>query len=458
VIKGVDMNLSYQLLKNNYSIFSITISILFSVTALTPVAAERVQDSLEKTTVQINTQDGSSPGGSGVIIDKKGKTYTVLTANHVVCDAIIGRKKVTCSTDITYTVRTHIGKDYPIKDRQVLQKNDNDPDLATVTFEAEENYSVATLGNSEEVKLETDIKVAGFPTIFGRKGTERTYTVTRGKVVTFASGEKNGYTLVYDAATKTGNSGGPVFDNSGKVIGIHGQGDRDKSDPTGSETIRRRKPIIPVKKPAPGQKETGASAEGKTGFNAAIPINIFYSLTGQTPPIGVGITPKKEVEIPTKGKTVDPIATKGNTVDLSITGKLEQLLSEGNWQGADQETKSLMLQISQASGSLNDKTISRLSCENLSAINRVWQNKSQGRFGFSVQAQTWKSLFGSKFEPTNEHFEDFATDLGWRYRGRYLYGDQLKYSLEAPKGHLPRAFLDGPVWGKFVAYLDSCKI
>ncbi|MFM6203204.1 MAG: serine protease, partial [Dolichospermum sp.] len=238
------MNLSYQLLKNNYSIFSVTISMLFSVTALTPVAAERVQDTLEKTTVQINTQDDISPGGSGVIIDKKGKTYTVLTANHVVCDAIIGRKKVICSTDITYTIRTHIGKDYPIKDRQVLQKNDNDPDLAIVTFEAEENYPVATLGNSEEVKLETDIKVAGFPTIFGRKGTERTYTVTRGKIVTFATGEDNGYTLVYDAATKTGNSGGPVFDNSGKVIGIHGQGDRDKSDPTGSETIRRRKPII----------------------------------------------------------------------------------------------------------------------------------------------------------------------------------------------------------------------
>lgn len=291
MIKGVDMNLSYQLLKNNYSIFSVTISILFSVTALTPVQAERVQDSLEKTTVQINTQDDISPGGSGVIIDKKGKTYTVLTANHVVCDAIIGRKKVTCSTDITYTIRTHIGKDYPIKDRQVLQKNDNDPDLATVTFEAEENYPVATLGNSDEVKLETDIKVAGFPTIFGRKGTERTYTVTRGKVVTFARGENNGYTLVYDAATKTGNSGGPVFDDSGKVIGIHGQGDRDKSDPRGSETIVKRKPIIPVKKPAPGQKETGASAEGKTGFNAAIPINIFYSLTGQKPPIITGTSP-----------------------------------------------------------------------------------------------------------------------------------------------------------------------
>ncbi|MFM8006285.1 MAG: hypothetical protein ACKO86_15375, partial [Dolichospermum sp.] len=60
------MNLSYQLLKNNYSIFSVTISMLFSVTSLTPVAAERVQDTLEKTTVQINTQDDISPGGSGV--------------------------------------------------------------------------------------------------------------------------------------------------------------------------------------------------------------------------------------------------------------------------------------------------------------------------------------------------------------------------------------------------------
>jgi hypothetical protein len=89
---------------------------------------------------------------------------------------------------------------------------------------------------------------------------------------------------------------------------------------------------------------------------------------------------------------------------------------------------------------------------------KIWQTQSQGRFGFSAQAQKWKSLFGNKFEPTNEHFEDFATDLGWRYRGRYLSNNQLKYSLDAPKGYLPRAFLDGPVWGNFIAYFDGCKI
>ena len=283
------MNLSNQILKNNSPIFSVTVSTFVFFVALIPAQAGKLEDTAEQTTVQINSEGNDSPGGSGVIINKKGKIYTVLTANHVVCDALLGRKPVTCSTDVNYTIRTHNGKDYPIKDRQIFQKNPKDPDLAIVTFEAQENYPIATLGNSDDVKLETDIKVVGFPTLFGIEGRERSYTITRGKVTTLLRGGKNGYTIVYDAATKTGNSGGPVFDESGKVIGIHGQGDLgegDKSDSPTSETIRRRKPVIPVKKAAPGQTETGASGQGKTGFNAAIPINIFYSLTGQKPPTG----------------------------------------------------------------------------------------------------------------------------------------------------------------------------
>ncbi|WP_052150046.1 GUN4 domain-containing protein [Aphanizomenon flos-aquae] len=453
----MNMNLSNPILKNNSAIFSVTASVFVFFVGSTPAQAGKNEDIAQQTTVQINSEGNNSPGGSGVIINKKGKIYTVLTANHVVCDAIKGRTKVTCTTDVTYTIRTYTGKDYPIKDRQVLQKNQNDPDLAVVTFEAQENYPVATLGNSQEVEREADIKVTGFPTIFGKGGTEREYSVTRGKVTTLLRKEKNGYTLVYDATTKTGNSGGPVFDISGRVIGIHGQGDyggEDGSDPSELQTTRIQKPVIPVKKLVPGKKETGRSPEGKTGFNGAIPINTYFALIGEKPPTpnpsrGV-IPPKTEQE---------PIATRGNTGNFpSSMDKLSQLLSQGDWKGADEETKSLMLEISQASGSLNDKAISRLSCGNLSAINQIWQTKSQGRFGFSVQAQKWKSLFGNKFEPTNEHFEDFATDLGWRYRGRYLSNNQLNYSLDAPKGYLPRAFLDGPVWGNFIAYFDGCKI
>ncbi|QEI40709.1 hypothetical protein BMF77_01281 [Dolichospermum sp. UHCC 0315A] len=451
------MNLSNQILKNNSAIFSVTVSTFVFFVALISVQAEKLEDAAQQTTVQINSEGNDSPGGSGVIIDKKGKIYTVLTANHVVCDAIQGRKPVTCSTGINYTIHTYNGKDYPIKDRQIFQKNPKDPDLAIVTFEAQENYPVAALGNSEEIKIGAEIKVTGFPSIFGNKGKDRTYTVTPGTVVTFNPGAVNGYRLVYNATTFVGNSGGPVFDGNGRVIGIHGLADADGGDDNDSgqsETRVRRKPITPVKKPKIGQQETGTSGQGKTGFNAAIPINIFFSLTGQKPPTGGEIPPKKARE-----KKEIEVATRGNTGNFPASmDKLEKLLSQGDWKGADEETKSLMLEISQASGSLNDKAISRLSCGNLSAINQIWQTQSQGRFGFSAQAQKWKSLFGNKFEPTNEHFEDFATDLGWRYRGRYLSNNQLKYSLDAPKGYLPRAFLDGPVWGNFIAYFDGCKI
>ena len=418
-----------------------------------PVQAGKIEETAQQTTVQINSEGNGSPGGSGVIIDKQGKIYTVLTANHVVCDAIQGRKQVICTTDVIYKIRTHTGKNYPIKDRQSFQKNQNDPDLAIVTFEADENYPVAGLGNSEDIKIGADITISGFPKIFGNEGEKRTYTVTPGKVVTFNPRAVNGYRLVYNATTFIGNSGGPVFDSYGRVIGIHGLADADSINGQ-SETRSQRQPTIPVKitpvqKSKLGQRETGKSSQQKTGFNAGIPINIFLSLTGRQPTTG-GIVPQN------KGTEV---ATRGNTGNFpSSIATLEQLLSQGDWKGADKETKSLMLQLGQASGSLDDKALARLSCANLSAINQIWQSKSQGRFGFSAQAQKWKSLFGNQFEPNNKNFEDFATDLGWRYRGSYLDNNRLQYSLDAPSGHLPRAFLDGPVWGKFIAYLDGCKI
>ncbi|MDB9308451.1 serine protease [Aphanizomenon sp. CS-733/32] len=307
------MNLLNPILKNNSSIVSVAVTMLVFIAALTPANAGKIEDTAEQTTVQINNNI-IPPGGSGVIIDKQGKIYTVLTANHVVCDAIQGRKTVICSTDITYTIRTHNGKDYPIKDRQILQKNENDPDLAIVTFESPENYPVAALGNSEDVKIGAEITVTGFPSIFRNKGRNRTYTVTPGKVVTFNPGADNGYRLVYNATTFIGNSGGPVFDIYGRVIGIHGLADADGGDDNDSgqsETRVRRKPITPVKKPGIGQQETrervkpavtpgkkpgigqqetGTSTQQKTGFNAAIPINIFYSLTGRKPPTG-GVNP-----------------------------------------------------------------------------------------------------------------------------------------------------------------------
>ncbi len=64
---------------------------IFTLTSIPSTAQtiHTIRDILKKTTVQINTD--ANPGGSGVIIQKEGNTYSVLTAKHVVCEYEIRR-------------------------------------------------------------------------------------------------------------------------------------------------------------------------------------------------------------------------------------------------------------------------------------------------------------------------------------------------------------------------------
>ena len=113
------MNTIYKTVINKISIPCTTLSILILTSIRTPAqTVNGVEEVAEKTTVQINTD--ANPGGSGVIIKKEGNIYTVLTANHVVCDNL-GRENIRCRTDFTYTIRTYDGREYPIKERQILQ-------------------------------------------------------------------------------------------------------------------------------------------------------------------------------------------------------------------------------------------------------------------------------------------------------------------------------------------------
>ena len=97
--------------------------------------AQQVAAIAEPITVQINSPLGD---GSGVIIAKNGKVYTVLTVNHVVEDP-----------NVKYTVRTSDGNSHPQTKIVRLQNDDKEPDLAIIQFESSQNYPIATLGNSE---------------------------------------------------------------------------------------------------------------------------------------------------------------------------------------------------------------------------------------------------------------------------------------------------------------------
>lgn len=223
------------------------------VQAKTP---QEIAEIAQKTTVQIN--DNQSQGGSGVIIAKKGNIYTVLTANHVVCDAIPKPGPIVCRTDITYTIRTSKGKDYELKNIQRLQKTADDPDLAVVTFESKEEYPVATLGDSGTVTVGAQIYVFGYPALQDKTGAERDFEFSPGYVTSLPKNRPQGYTLRYNAVTKGGMSGGPVFDSEGRVVGIHGQGDTE------------------------GLVDTSVGKTAiKTGFNAGIPIATFMALKSE---------------------------------------------------------------------------------------------------------------------------------------------------------------------------------
>lgn len=200
------------------------------------------------TTVQINNTLAPEKGGSGVIIAKKGKTYTVLTANHVVKNL-----------NSEYAIVTSKKKEHKVTEVKSFQNNDIGPDLAVVMFESEEEYSVAPISNSDEADIGSGVYISGYP-LPALGSTEREYAFTSGQVINVRSTNDKGYTMRYDAVTRRGMSGGPVFDVSGRVIGIHGEGDT----------------VGLIKNESGEGKE-----EAKTGLNSAIPINTFVGMMSQ---------------------------------------------------------------------------------------------------------------------------------------------------------------------------------
>jgi hypothetical protein len=146
--------------------------------------------------------------GSGVIIGHSGKSYSVLTAAHVVT-----------GTD-QFTIQTGDGLQYTLKNVQRLPNID----MAIVQFDSGSSYQVARLGNSDQMSLTSTVYVAGFPKP-GQNITVPVLAVTNGEIaqVLPANTARDGYGFAYTNSTRAGMSGGPVFNPSGEVIAIHGR-------------------------------------------------------------------------------------------------------------------------------------------------------------------------------------------------------------------------------------------
>jgi serine protease Do len=134
--------------------------------------------------------------GSGFIVDKGGY---ILTNFHVVEKAD------------TITVKLASGDEYRAK---VVGKDER-TDLAVVKIEAKGDVTVAKMGNSDSATQGDWVLAIGSP--FGLE-----QTVTAGIIsATGRSGGQFQRFLQTDAAINQGNSGGPLVNMSGEVIGVN---------------------------------------------------------------------------------------------------------------------------------------------------------------------------------------------------------------------------------------------
>jgi hypothetical protein len=176
----------------------------------------------QSVTVKIDLQNTFNPG-SGVIVHRQDDLYTVITNRHVVCGATKQRVCSQLPSKEIYTLTLPDGKQHRLSTDSIKLLGDK-LDLAMVQFRSDRTYAVAKLADPRTLKSSDQIYVGGYP------GSSKQFLFSQGTV--FAAtrkridGDKGGYTVIHDAETARGMSGGGIFDSEGKLVAIHGQGDR----------------------------------------------------------------------------------------------------------------------------------------------------------------------------------------------------------------------------------------
>ncbi|MCD6482406.1 MAG: trypsin-like peptidase domain-containing protein [Candidatus Izimaplasma sp.] len=158
----------------------------------------------------INTTDEGAASGSGVIYKQDGDVYYVVTNSHVVEN----------STFLTIVYEKN-GILFDIEDEHIeLLGLDPTTDLAVLTFESTEYFSVIPFADSYDIKVGQFVFALGNPLGFEYYGTV-TMGIVSGLTRYVIDGGFNATLLQHDAAISPGNSGGALLNVNGELIGIN---------------------------------------------------------------------------------------------------------------------------------------------------------------------------------------------------------------------------------------------
>ena len=133
--------------------------------------------------------------------------------------------------------------------------------------------------------------------------------------------------------------------------------------------------------------------------------------------------------------------------------QLESLLSAGQWKEADQESNRLIEKIETVESRKREQDSKFRASEDIKIIDRLWTQASRGHFGFSTQAEIYRSSGGndSLGKTQKQVWKDFCQQVGWNARPRPANSNSMwptmadklhrettfNFSNQAPKGHLP---------------------
>ncbi|MGL5063799.1 MAG: S1 family peptidase [Microcoleus sp.] len=172
--------------------------------------------------------------GSGIIVDKQGSVYQVLTNAHVLRSA-----------DPPYQIQTPEGKIHPAKLLKTINFHGND--LGLLQFTSPDKYAVANFGNTSPLKVGDEVFASGFafpvetsqitpatPILRNQKQEGNTaYPVVQqqSSSFVFTAGKfslmldkalEGGYQIGYTNQVDRGMSGGPLLNRRGELVGING--------------------------------------------------------------------------------------------------------------------------------------------------------------------------------------------------------------------------------------------
>ena len=117
---------------------------------------------------------------------------------------------------------------------------------------------------------------------------------------------------------------------------------------------------------------------------------------------------------------------------IELIEHLDYLLRVGRWSEANAETRKIILKVAgqENKNYLMDEQIKQFPGQIISKIDSLWNNYSNGKFGFKVQKRI---LTECKRDP-----QTFGDRVGWRVQGKWISASGVIYNpTDAPEGHLP---------------------